>query len=351
MADITLYDRATLDAVYKYQKVPTSPFWLPNFGKQINFDTPEIMFDRVFGDDRGLAPFVLPNVKGRPQALTGYDTLRFRPAYVKIKDVVTPEMHIERLPGENPIVGTLSLQQRRDAVKAELLRKQKIKFQNTEEWMAARAIIDGSVVIQGEDYPAVTVDFRRDASLSYQLVGAAAWDQSGATPLANLSTARLNVNSRSGSKVSKFVFGANAWALFTQRVDLRDMMDRNFGGQNVNVSLLRDGYDGQEYMGTISGITGQGSMELWVDTSKYLDPVTGAETFYLDQSTVVGIGSGFEGIRCYGAIMDKGAGFQPLTRFFKNWDEEDPSHEYILGQTAPLMVPKNPNTTFKIKVV
>jgi hypothetical protein len=345
---VDLYDLATLDTVYRRQRQPSPPFYLNAFSRQINFDTPEIMFDAVSGDDRGLAPFVMPNVQGRPQRLEGYSTKRFRPAYVKIKDVVDPSMHVERLPGEAPIVGSLSIEQRRDAVIAELLRKQRIKFRNRNEWLAARALIDGEVTIDGEDYPAVTVAFGRDASLSVTLAGGAKWDQATGVPLTDLKDARLNCNVLSGARVQKFVFGANAWDLLTQRVDLRDMMDRTKDGYEVKASLVTDGYEGIEYVGTISGLNGAGKMECWVDTSKYLD-ATGAEQFYLEQSTVVGIGD-IQGVRCFGAIMDAEAGYRPLDYFFKNWRNPDPSVEYLLGQSAPLMVPKNPNASFKIKV-
>lgn len=350
MADITLYDQATLDQVFRFQKLPAPPFWLGFYGRQINFTTPEIMFDKVSGDDRGLAPFVMPNVQGRPQRLEGYSTDRFRPAYVKIKDVVDPSMLIERMPGEAPIVGSMSPQQRRDAIVAELLRKQRVKFGNRNEWLAARAIIDGEVTITGEDYPSTTVSFGRHASLSYTLLTTARWTESAtATPMADLKAARLNANNRSGARITKHVFGADAWDLFTQRVNLRDMMDRTKGGYDVQVKLFSDGYEGLEYMGTIQAPDGAGRIEAWVNTAKYIDPVSGSEAFYLDQKTVVGVGD-VQGVRCYGAIQDKRAGYQALDYFFKNWDNEDPSVEYLLGQSAPLMVPKNPNATFKIKV-
>lgn len=350
MAAVDLYDLATLDAVFRRTRQPAPPFWLNYFGRQINFDTPEIMFDKVFGDDRGLAPFVMPNIQGRPQVLNGYSTDRFRPAYAKIKDVVDPTMHIERVPGEAPIVGELSIQQRRDIVVAELLRKQRVKFANTNEWMAARAVIDGQVTISGEDYPTTTVDFRRDASLSYTLAGTAKWDQAGtADPMSDLKAARKNANVLSGATIQKFVFGSDAWDMFSSRVDLREMMDKTKGGFDVNVSLITDGYEGLEYVGTISGLQGAGRMECWINTSKYLDPLDGTEQFFLDQKTVVGAGD-VQGVRCFGAIMDARAGYKPLDYFFKNWMNEDPSVEYLLGQSAPLMVPKNPNASFKIKV-
>lgn len=344
-----LYDLVTLDAVFRQQKTPTPPFWLNWYTRQINFDTPKIMFDKVYGDDRGLAPFVIPTAQGRPQTLDGYDTLAFAPAYVKIKDVVDPQMHIERLPGE-ALGGQFTIEQRRLAVIAELLRKQRIKFQNRNEWLAARALIDAKVTIKGEDYPETEVDFRRDPSLSAVLAGGAKWDQSTGDPLGDLKELRMAVNGLSGARIVKHVFGAEAWDLFNQRVDVKELMDIRYGGLEVKVSRMVDGYDGQEYVGRIAGLNGAGAIDVWIDTSKYIDPDSGAEAFYLDQKTVVGVSDQVQGVRCFGAIMDKRAGYRPLDYFFKNWDNEDPSLEYLLGQSAPLMVPKNPNATFKIKV-
>jgi hypothetical protein len=349
-----LHDLATLGALYRRTKAPTPPFWLQNFPNQINFDTPQIYFEKVFGDDRHLAPFVIPTMPGRPQKLDGYAAESFAPAYIKILDPVDPSMFIKRQAGEAFITGSMTLDQRRNAVVVELLRKGRQKIQNRNEWLAARAIIDGKVTIEGEDYPSTLVDFRRDAGLTVTLAGTAKWDQSGtADPLANLKDARQAANELSGARIRNHVFGANAWDLFNQRVDLKELMNKNFGGLNVNVTRMSDGWSdqGQEFMGTIQGLNGAGAINAWVDTSKYIDPEDGTEKFFLDQDTVVGVSDMVSGTRCFGAIMDKRAGYRPLDVFFKNYEQENPSVEYLLLQSAPLMVPREPNATFSIKVV
>ena len=345
-----LYDLVTLDAVFRNQKTPTPPFWLNWFTRQINFDTPSIYFEKVMGDDRGLAPFVVPTSQGRPQKLDGYEAVSFRPAYVKILDVVNPQMHVERVPGE-AFGGSLSIDQRRNVVIAELLRKQRVKFNNTNEWLAARAIIDGEVIIKGEDYPETLVNFRRDPSLTAQLAGGARWDQVTGDPLATLKSLRMQANNLSGARISKHIMGANAWDLFCQRVDVKELMNKNYGGTTTQVTLISDGYDGQEYMGRIAGLNGAGAIDVWVDTSKFRDPETDTEEFYLDQDTVVGVSEQVQGVRCFGAIMDQKAGYRPLDFFFKNYYNENPSVEYLLAQSSPLMIPKNPNATFSVKVV
>lgn len=344
-----IYDTTTLLGVVRQQKTLT-PFWLSQFFKQqINFTSEDILFDRVNTDYRRLAPFVAPNVQGRVQGRDGYDSVSFKPAYVKPKDVLDPNMDLVRQPGE-AIGGSLTLDQRRNAALAEILKQQKTKLTNRNEWLAARAIIDASVTIAGEDYPSVTVNFRRHSSLSYQLLTSARWSESTGQPLTDLKTARMNANARSGARITKHIFGANAWDMFATRVDLKGMMDRNFGGLNVDVTRMYDGYEGQEFLGVIQGSNGGGRIEAWLDTSKYVDSA-GNEQFFLDQDTVVGVGDAVEGVRCFGAIKDLDAGLQPLEYHTKMWRNEDPSVEYVMSQSAPLMVPKRPNATFKIKVV
>lgn len=344
-----LYDLVTLLEVLRVQKEPTN-FWLQFFPSQINFETEEIAFDKVWGDDRGLAPFVVPNVQGRVLGIEGYETVAFKPAYVKPKYVVDPNMVIPRQPGEALGTGSLTIEQRRNAVIAELVRRIKVLIANRNEWLASRAIIDGKVIIKGEDYPETLVDFRRDPSLTGTLTGAARWSQSGADPLADLKLMRQQANQLSGARITKHIFGANAWDLFAARVDLKELMDTRYGGMENRVTRLTDGYEGLEYMGVIQGLNGAGRIEAWVNTSKYIDPETGLEEFHLDQDTVVGVSEMVRGVRCFGAIKDKAARYRALPIFLKNWENEDPSVEYLLGQSAPLMVPKEPNATFSLKV-
>jgi hypothetical protein len=341
-----VYSTTTLLEVLEQTRT-LNPFWLSFFDTQINFETTDIMFDMVSTDYRSLAPFVVPNVQGRVMGLGNYSSKSFKPAYVKPKHVVDPNMVIERRPGERLGTGSLSLEARRNAVIAEILRIHDALHVNRREWMAAKAIIDGAVTIASEDYPTTLVDFRRDASLTTTLTGGAAWSANTATPLADLKRNRMRVNALSGQRLTKHVFGANAWDMFCSRVDLKGMMQKDAGGYNTNVTLMEDGYEGQEFMGVIQGSNGGGRIEAWVDTSKYKD-ASGNEQFFLEQNAVVGVASP-AGVRCFGAIKDLDR-LSAVEMFPKMWREQDPSVEYIMTQSAPLMVPKFPNATFKMTV-
>lgn len=346
---MAFYNTAELLETLRVVRQPTSFFLDLLFNRQINFETETINFDVVYGDDRKLAPFVVPNVQGRASKMSGYEQRSFKPAYLKPKDIIDPNMVIERQPGEALGTGSLSLSQRRDAVVAELLRQHSVKHRNRQEWMAAKAIIDGKVTIKGEDYPETLVDFRRHSSLTYTLAGAALWSAGTADPLANLKAARVNANVRSGARIQKHVFGGDAWDKFTARVNLKDLLDTRYKDSQSEIKTMTDGYEGVEFIGTIRSINDGGRLDIWVHTGKYIDE-DGNEQFMMDQNTVVGFSEAVQGVRAFGAIKDKKAGYQALEIFPKSWEEEDPSVEYLMTQSAPLMIPKQPDATFSIKV-
>ena len=345
-----IYDLSTLLQVQRVQK-SLPKFWLDFFPSAINFDTDEILWDKVYQDDRRLAPFVVPNVKGVPMGDSGYSTISFKPAYIKQKDTVDPTKPFKRMAGETLGSGSMSPQQRYDALVAQILANHRTYIENRWEWMAAKALIDGQITIAGENYPSRVVNFRRSAELSVVLTGAAKWDQNTGNPLSDIKTARVAANYRSGARIRRCIFGQNAWDLFTARVDLRAQMQTQIDGYGTRVTMLADGFEGMEYMGVVQGLDGSGRIECWVNTQKYVDE-NNVEQFMMDQSTVVGLGdsAAIKGVRCFGAIKDKQANFQPLSIFPKMWTEEDPAADFMMSQSAPLMVPVEPNATFSIKV-
>jgi hypothetical protein len=346
---VDIYTTAELLEITSNIRQSTPAFWSTFFTRQINFTTEEIFFDVVNADYRKLAPLVVPNVQGKGmRGVQPYTSLSFKPAYIKIKDSIDPSRVIERRAGEQLIAGSLTPQQRKDAAIADVLRYHDTLLANRMEWMAARALIEASVTLTGEDYPTTTVNFQRHASLTYTLSGGALWSAGTATPLADIRNARINAQNRSGATIRRIVFGGTAWDLFTARVDLKAEQDRNFGGKTVEIQRDFDGFDGQEYMGRYGGIFGGNAMELWVDRSKFVDEA-GNEQFYMPQNNVVGFAD-IEGVRCFGAIKDFDANLLPLERHQKMWRQEDPSGEFILTQSAPLMVPKKPNASFRLIV-
>ena len=350
--EFNLYDLATLLEVRRRQE-DVKVFWLNFFTRQVNFETQYIDFERVNRRYKKLAPFVAPNAQGRVLTTQGSRLQRFAPAYVKPKSVIDPQKVLTRQVGEVPYQ-PLSNAARRAAVIAEETREHKSRLINRNEWLAAQAVIFGQVTISGEDYPTQTVDFGRDASLTSVLAGAAKWDQTTGKPLDDIKLMRRRAADLSGIIIRRVVFGQNAWDLFVTRLGLNEQqtsgnfLDTRFRGSESEISRLLDGFEGAEFAGYLSGINGQGRIECWVYSGTY-DDENGAAQPFMNTNDVVGIGE-FDGVRCFGAIHDPRAGYQALEVFMKNYINEDPAAEYLLSQSAPLMVPGEPNATFRIRV-
>lgn len=342
-----IYSTADLLEVLRRQR-GIQPYWLSFFPRVVTSDREEIIFDQVTDGTRELAPFVAPNVQGRVIRNRGYTTKTFKPAYVKPKHVVDPSQAIPRMAGE-ALGGSLTMAQRYDARVAENLRIERQMIENRWEWMAAQAVINGSVVVKGQDYPTVTVDFGRDASLTHTLTGTAKWDQSTANPLRDIEDLRRGVHDLSSSTISRLTFGLNAWDLFTQNDAVMKLLDTRYRGSESEYNRAISDGQPMEYRGRISGQNGMGTLELWTYSQKYRDD-DGSLKEFLDPDLVVGSGSGLDGVRCFGAIQDKRAGLSPLAMFPKMWDSEDPAVTYTMTQSAPLMVPVEPNASFSLRV-
>ena len=81
------------------------------------------------------------------------------------------------------------------------------------------------------------------------------------------------------------------------------------------------------------------------------DPeVAGASVENFPAGTVVLASTEIQGTRHFGAVRDLKAGIQPRQFFVKSWEMEDPSVRYMLGQSAPLLVPYQKNGFFCAKV-
>jgi hypothetical protein len=102
----------------------------------------------------------------------------------------------------------------------------------------------------------------------------------------------------------------------------------------------------------VGGASGA-SIEIWLYRDNYVDEAGAVQPFLVDGDIVLtGSAQAINGYRCFGAIIDPHAQYQSLEIFPRNWMElGDPAVEYFLWQSAPLMVPINPNATLKATVV
>lgn len=341
---ISAYDSHTLLGVVT--KLPeVKSFWLDlAFPRVQTFDTEFIDFD-IVDKARRLAPFVAPTAQGKPMLQSGYSTRRFKPAYIKPKDSVDPRRVFKRRPGE-AFGGTMSPQARRDAIVADILQDHKDMHKRRLEWMAARAVIDGQVTITGENYPTTLVQFGRAADQTVVLAGAARWGQAGVSIVTLLETWMARVQLSSGYAPTKLVMGVNVWNVFRADAEVLKQLDTMIRGTNSSLQIGVGNGELVQFKGTFGT-----SLEIYTYNDIFEDD-TGANQPFMDQNSIVLLNpAGVEGVRCFGAILDAQAGYVATEFWPKNWYENDPSVEYLMTQSAPLMVPTRPNATFTATVI
>lgn len=351
---ISLY--GTTELIYVQQHFPVLPdgFWLNLFPRTVTSDREEIMFERLDYDNRRLAPFVSPNVQGRIMRRQGYSAQSFKPAYVKPKHVIVPTDAIARMAGE-PLLGGLSMQARFDAHVVNSLRLEREMIERRLDWMASKAVIDGMVTVEGDDYPTVTIDFNRDASLTATLLTTARWDQGTTTPdpLTDLATMSDAAFTLGNGPITDIVFGSNAWKNFIKNPAVLELLSTLRRGSTSTFNVTPVTTSNYQNMGQIVGSSG--SWNLWRYSNWYSETDSEGNLTvrqFLDPNDVVGYGGIVDGVQAFGAIMDADANFlAEATIYPKMWREPDPSAVYTMSQSAPLMVPTNPNNTFKLTVI
>ena len=343
----TIYDTYALYGVFE-ELEPAQAFWLQFFPNVFNSEAETIEFNKIT-NRRHLAPFVVPTAQGRPMYRADERVTQLKPAYIKPKDAIEASGAIRRRAGLGELgqAPQLSPQARYDRAVAHVLMKHVEAIERRWEWMAAQAILNGAVVIQDDAYPSTTVDFARQAANTITLAAGSRWGDSGVSIVDNIeSWSETMVDAEFGGAPSYCIMGPTAWKAAKTDPQILQLLETD-RRQTSQTSLNLGPGNGAEvqFKGMLSN-----NLELWVYRDYYQAP-DNTVVPYMDARDVVMIANNVDGVKAFGAIQDKGANLQPLEVFPKMWEENDPSATIMMTQSAPLMVPVNPNATLRARVV
>jgi len=342
--DNHLYETRELLGIMEAQaEVPD--YWLSLcFNREIQFTSEEIEFEKI-QRKRIIAPLVIPTVQGRPIYEKASKVTRFRPAYVKPKDPINESEIISRQPGS--LLGSPpSKAQSYKTRVADIQSEHRKAIERRWEWLAAKAVLDGAVTLVDKDYPKVVIDFGRDADHTVILTGGDLWDSGTQDIIGDINAWRmLMTQAKFGGPSTRLTVGTTAWAAMSEDPAIMELMDTTIRG--TEVELNRGVREGQsiERIGRLSG-----TLDVWL-YADYYETADGTAVPFMDPRDVVLTGPNFQGVRCFGAILDHKADFQALKIFPKMWDDDDPPVTYIMNQSAPLMVPINPDSSLRARVV
>lgn len=342
---IQLYDTATLLGLYRQTEPPSSYFRDLVSSGVVTFEDEYIDFEKVT-EGRKLAPLIVPTAQGKPIYKEASTLQRFKPAYLKPKDPVNPGRVIKRRAGENLFgMNNTNPLARYNSIIVDILRAHRESIERREEWMVARAVIDGAVTLEGPDYPTRVVDYQRNADHRVVLTGQG-WADPDHPIMDDINAWIERVRrAKFGGPVNRLTVGSDVVGPMLRNAQVREQLDLNTRGTNAN---LNTGIRSGEYV-QYHGMIGPG-LELW-SNADYYEPADGVVENFLDPKEVVLTGPNVNVVRCFGAILDDKANFNAMPVFAKMWANEDPAVTFVMSQSAPLPVVVNPNNSLSARVL
>lgn len=341
---LTNFDTNTLIAVVPNLKTPSSFLLDKFFPNMVVSNTEEITVDIMKGARR-LAPFVHPLVEGKVMENLRTQSNIFKPAYIKDKRTLDPTKALKRAVGEI-IGGNMSAEDReRVALEMEMQDQVNCITRNLEH-QAAKGLETGKVVIEGEGYNSVQVDFGRDASLTKALTGDAAWDAgAGASPTDDVEDWATAILKKSGVVSTDVVFTPSSWKAFKADPVLEN--HQFFAGGNEQGNNVRAGAEvqtGGVYKGR------WGNFDLWLYNDWFIDS-DGVEKPMLTDGSVIMSGKGLQGTRSFATILDPELNYPALPMAPKTWTTHDPAARWLMMQSAPLVIPTHIDASFCAQVI
>lgn len=338
----------------------TTSHWLDMFFPNTFLSTQEEIAFSKLNASRRIAPFMLPNEPGKPiYRREGERIESFKPAYTKPKDAVRPTEMIALSPGELVRREQLmSPQARYNREVNRIVLYHRNSIQRLWDYMAAKAILNGQLVVNYGQGVSVTIDFGRDAGHTVVLGAGSRWGESGVNIFNTIQSYVDTVaNAEFGGSATDIILGATAAVPFmadasSSTGSLKDKLDTTFRGSedvSINRGIIR--------VDPMNPFTLLGRLANGLNVWRYAGPASkfqnndGTFTDIMDPRDIVVCSRAVDGIRAFGAILDNAANLEVADIFTKMWDQEDPSARFIMSQSAPLMIPVNPNCTMRVRVV
>lgn len=348
LSNTNIYDTNVLVQLVPTLKVAQNFLLDTFFPNIVTSDTEYVSIDVDIGKRR-MAPFCSPLVEGKLVESRRYQTNTFKPAYIKDKRAPDLRKPVRRMMGER-IGGELSAAEREMANLQFELTDQIDMLNRRLEWMAAQALLGGTVTITGDGFPTTLIEFGRDSSLTVAKSSGTKWTTANiasgaAVPTDDLDTWAQSILKASGAVVTDVVMTTDVWNQFKKDPVLNQA--RWYPGQGGEANAVNLGTQivrGAQFKGL------WGNFRLWVYNDWYVD-ASNVEQPMLPAGTVILSGPEMSGTRAFGAIMDPAFAYGPMAYAPKSWVKEDPAQRFLLMQSSPIVIPSRVNACLAATVL
>lgn len=362
--DRDYYTTRTLAGILDCTRPESDSFFCGTiFSEVMTFDTEEVMWDRVYDTDQGaMAPFVCPCVQAPNIAVSEMvDSISFSPAYIKIKSTINACKPLPMRAGERQW-GDLTQRERFTLHLGQHLAKHERMIERREEWMAASALVNARYIVSGELYKPQLVDFCRDENLTWTTKSEWQWTKDSCGALNSLQDAYDRAFCIGNCETTDVMMNQATWDKFIRTQDIKEWyschcFNPGRGLGNPGPEITYEPRARGSVMRNARFVWNMGGVNFWVVNNFYWALNSAGQKCrvpFIPDGKVVGIGLGEDDcclrpMKLYGAIQDCQV-LQPLQRFQKTWEQEDPSACFVMTQTAPLPIVLNANASWCMTV-
>lgn len=341
--EVNIYDPRYLAEVVR-QVPPVHTFFRDTFFTNVKtYSTPRVDIDLVKGDRR-MAAFASPRVGGKAMHSQGYETKSYAAPLVNPSDVTTADQLMTRLPGETLYSGMTPAQRAAEKLKDDY-RKLNDAATRREEWMCARAIVDGKIIVKGEGVDD-EIDFQHTNRVT--LAAAKQWGKSGVKILDDLDAWEEAVRLNGFVNVDMALMGKTALKAFLSDETVQKALDN----RRIEMGLIhpKDLPNGVKYIGHLNSP----NLDIYTYSEVFMDDWTDPENPtvkpLLDDNAVVLISSGANYVRAHGLITYLNENEQWVTaqteRVLRSYIKHGPDRRLLELMTRPLPIPDKVDSWF-----
>ncbi len=335
--EVNIYQPRYLAEVVR-QAPPVHTYFRDTFFTRIvTFATERVDIDLVKGDRR-MAAFVHPRAGGQVLRTTGYETKSYKPPLISPTDISYADQFMQRMPGETLYSGKTPAQRAAERLIEDYNRLNDAATRR-EEWMCAKAIIEGEIPIVGIGGNE-SVDFQFTNKIV--LTGSDRWGQTGAAILHNLEDWASKVLVEGYANVDTVIMGKTALRAFLEDEKIRAVLDN----RRVEMGIIqpRDLPNGVAYIGHLN----RPNVDIYTCAEVFLDDWTDPDSPevkpLVPDNTVILISSAASFMMAYGActyIDDASKQWvtAETSRMLISYVAHNPDRRMIELQAHPLPVP------------
>lgn len=336
MSDISMFEPRNMIAALK-QIAPPSNALLDTFFptiKQHNAD--KIDIDIIDATGRKLAPYCSPKVGGVVLAGKGFTTKTITLPYIKIKSPTSALEALSRAPGETIYDSAMNPMQRAAAKLGEDMAEIRDQILRRLEWNAAQLLDTGKIDID-QNGVVLEIDFGMKSAHKEVLTGTDVWSNAASDPILDLEKWAEMQGQDSGIYPSDAILGADALAAFRTNAAVLKYLDN----RNISIGQMAPAAPapGLRFIMRVESA----GLDLWSYPESYYDEATSAAAKFVPAKKVWLCSRRAYTAQHYGLVKDLKAGTAAVRFFAKTWQEEDPSVQWLLVQSAPLVAMHQPD--------